>query len=105
MTDDLDLHPADAREIRQLVLATIPVQPLFTSLDIRRHRQAIDQHKQRLAAENHRASAANQCLVIARTLQLFPGERVICELAVRLDEAAECRELAADLGDENAIGN
>jgi hypothetical protein len=93
---DLDLHPADARELRQLVLATIPVSPLFTGLDIRRHRRTIDSHKARVKAENSRAAASEHFHYMAGALQQFPGESFVKLLSIRLDEAGELLEQAGE---------
>jgi hypothetical protein len=92
MTDDLDLHPADVHELRQLVLATIPVEPLFTSLDIRRYRSTIDAYKQRVKAENCRRQANESFAYMAGALAKFPGEKFIKLLEIRLDEAGELLE-------------
>jgi hypothetical protein len=92
MIDDLDLHPADVSELRQLVLATIPVEPLFTSLDIRRHRHTIDAYKQRVKAANHRRQAGEHFAYMAGALAKFPGEKFVRLLEIRLDEAGELLE-------------
>jgi hypothetical protein len=93
MIDDKpELTIEDVRELRQLVLATIPVSPLISTLDIRRHRHTIDAYKQRVMAENHRRQACEHFAYMAGALAKFPGEKFIKLLEIRLDEAGELLE-------------
>ena len=97
MIDDKpELTIEDVRELRQLVLAKILVTPLITSFDIRRHRREIEQHKQRVKAENCRRQAGEHFAYMSGALARFRSESFVKLLDIRLDEAAELLEMVGE---------